>query len=96
MCGFKSHPRQPIFFSGELCCVALPFCCVVVVLLLPLEAIVHVYVLVYTCKCQCLTPTVEPPNNGHFGDKHFVHCSEVVPFLEVLFYNVMKVFYMLI
>ena len=30
--GFESHPRQPIFLrkmtvSGELCCVALPFCC---------------------------------------------------------------------
>ena len=21
--------------------------------------------------------TVEPPNNGHVGDEHFVHCSEV-------------------
>ena len=21
--------------------------------------------------------TVEPPNNGHIGDEHFVHCSEV-------------------
>ena len=21
--------------------------------------------------------TVEPPNNGHGGDEHFVHCSEV-------------------
>ena len=27
--------------------------------------------------------TVEPPNNGHFGDEHFVNCSEVVPSLEV-------------
>ena len=36
--GFESHLRQPIFLlkmtvSGELCCVALPFCCVVVVAL---------------------------------------------------------------
>ena len=23
--------------------------------------------------------TVEPLNNGHFGDECFVHCSEVVP-----------------
>ena len=23
--------------------------------------------------------TVEPPNNGHVGDVHFVHCLEVVP-----------------
>ena len=22
---------------------------------------------------------MEPPNNGHIGDEHFVHCSEVVP-----------------
>ena len=21
--------------------------------------------------------TVEPPNNGHIGNEHFVHCSEV-------------------
>ena len=27
--------------------------------------------------------TVEPPNNGHVGDECFVHCSEVVPSLEV-------------
>ena len=31
-----------------------------------------------------LTYTVEPPNNGHGGDEHFVHCSEVVPSSEVL------------
>ena len=36
-CGFECHLRQPIFLgkitvSGELCCVALLFCCVVVVL----------------------------------------------------------------
>ena len=28
--------------------------------------------------------TVEPPNNGHSGGKHFVHYSEVVPLSEVL------------
>ena len=28
--------------------------------------------------------TVEPPNNGHSGDKHFVHYLEVVPSSEVL------------
>ena len=27
--------------------------------------------------------TVEPPNNGHIGDNHFVNCSEVVPSSEV-------------
>ena len=27
--------------------------------------------------------TVEPPNNGHIRDECFVHCSEVVPSLEV-------------
>ena len=26
--------------------------------------------------------TVEPLNNGHIGDKHFVHCSGVVPSSE--------------
>ena len=31
--------------------------------------------------------TVEPPNNGHIGDEHFVHCSEVVPSLEVEMYG---------
>ena len=25
----------------------------------------------------------EHPNNGHIGDKHFVHCSEVVSSSEV-------------
>ena len=31
--------------------------------------------------------TVEPPINGHVGDEHFVHCSEVVPSLEVEMYG---------
>ena len=31
--------------------------------------------------------TVEPPNNGHVGDKHFVHCLEVVPSSEVEIYG---------
>ena len=31
--------------------------------------------------------TVEPLNNGHCGDKHFVHCSEVVPLSEVEMYG---------
>ena len=31
--------------------------------------------------------TVEPPNNGHVGDEHFVHWSEVVPFSEVEMYG---------
>ena len=30
--------------------------------------------------------TVEPPSNGHIGDEHFVHCSEVVPSSEVEMY----------
>ena len=35
--GFESHARQPIFLwkmtvSGELCCVALPFCCLLLLL----------------------------------------------------------------
>ena len=31
--------------------------------------------------------TVEPPNSGHGGDEHFVHCSEVVPSSEVEMYG---------
>ena len=27
--------------------------------------------------------TVEPPNNGHIGEEHSVHCLEVVPFTGV-------------
>ena len=30
---------------------------------------------------------MEPPNNGHIGDEHFVHCSEVVPSSEVEMYG---------
>ena len=35
-------------------------------------------------SCQC---AVEPLNNGHIGDEHFVHCSEVVPSSEVEMYG---------
>ena len=31
--------------------------------------------------------TVEPPNHGCIRDKHFVHCSEVVPSSEVEIYG---------
>ena len=31
--------------------------------------------------------TVEPLNNGHDGDEHFVHCSEVVPSSKVEMYG---------
>ena len=31
--------------------------------------------------------TAEPQNNGHVGDKNFVHCSEVVPSSEVGMYG---------
>ena len=30
---------------------------------------------------------MEPPNNEHVGDEHFVHCSEVVPSSEVEMYG---------
>ena len=30
---------------------------------------------------------MEPPNNGHIGDEHFVHCSEVVTSSEVEMYG---------
>ena len=31
--------------------------------------------------------TMEPPNNGQVGDEYFVHCSEVVPSLEIEMYG---------
>ena len=34
-----------------------------------------------------LCSTVEPLNSGHFRDKCFVHCSEVVPSSEVEMYG---------
>ena len=35
-------------------------------------------------KNACMSnTTVGPPNNGHVGDKHFVHCSKVVPSSEL-------------
>ena len=36
---------------------------------------------------MCNIYTVEPLNNGHGGDEHFVHCSEVVPSSEVEMYG---------
>ena len=30
---------------------------------------------------------MEPPNKGHFGNRSFVLCSEVVPISEVPLYN---------
>ena len=33
------------------------------------------------------TLLVEPLNNGHIWDEHFVHCSEVVPSSEVEMYG---------
>ena len=41
-------------------------------------SVVCMYVYVYT---------VEPLNNGHGGDEHFVHCSDVVPSSEVEIYG---------
>ena len=35
------------------------------------------------CLCRC-TCTVEPPNNGHIGDRSLVLCREVVPISEVV------------
>ena len=39
------------------------------------------YALVHTR----MQDTVKPPNKGHFGDRPFVPCREVVLFSEVLF-----------
>ena len=36
------------------------------------------------------TCTVEPLNNGHGGDEHFVHCSEAVPSSEVEMYGQLR------
>ena len=41
----------------------------------------------YTVCILFGSSTVEPPNNGHVGDEHFVHCSEVVPSSEVEMYG---------
>ena len=42
---------------------------------------------------MCCMNTVEPPNNGHSGGKHFVHYSEVVPSSEVLPLSVYNISY---
>ena len=39
------------------------------------------------CCVNCIWYTVEPLNNGHGVNKHFVHCSEVVPSSEVEMYG---------
>ena len=48
----------------------------------------------YIIQCSCTGMTIypyifvhEPLNNGHVGDKYFVHCSEVVPSSEVEMYG---------
>ena len=38
--------------------------------------IVHLFSIVYSV-------TVEPPNNGHCGDEHFVHCLGCIKKLPV-------------
>ena len=38
-------------------------------------------------KDHSIAYTVEPPNNGHGGYEHFVHCLEVVPSSEVEMYG---------
>ena len=48
------------------------------------------YVYTYSNHCDnyySFLYTVEPLNNGHGGDDHFVHCSEVVPSSEVEMYG---------
>ena len=42
-----------------------------------------------------LVSTVEPPNNGHVGDEHFVHCSEAVALSEVEMSTLSTVIYLL-
>ena len=36
----------------------------------------------------CTTYTVEPPNNGHSGDRPLVHCREVVPISEAVMHAI--------
>ena len=45
----------------------------------------HVYLnVILIANC---VQSVEPPNNGHGGDEHFVNCLEVVPSSEVEMYE---------
>ena len=45
-------------------------------------------ILAAVCHCDCIMDfiAVESLNNGHVGDEHFVHCSEVVPSSEAEMY----------
>ena len=38
-------------------------------------------------EAEVRSNTVEPPNNGHIGDEHFVHCLEVIPSSGVEMYG---------
>ena len=41
----------------------------------------------FLSTCYLVALLVEPPNNGHVGDKHFVHCLDVVPSSEIEMYG---------
>ena len=67
-CGFESHLRQPIFFGkitvlGELCCVTLLFCYVVVVAL-PFSASLEVIVYTYL-NTKCFKGATADPRLAH-------------------------------
>ena len=60
----------------------------------PETEVLYIYTQSHTCIlfiCSIDMYTVEPPNNGHVGDEHFVHRSEVVPSSEVEMYGQLKV-----
>ena len=41
----------------------------------------------YCLDILIVIATVEPLNDGHIGDEHYVHCSEIVPSSEVVMYG---------
>ena len=45
------------------------------------------FCLIAWCRLKVIY-TVESPNNGQVGDKHFVYCSEVVPRLKCMDNNI--------
>ena len=40
--------------SGELCCVALPFCCVIVALIVHVLTCIYIYIYIYIYICTCM------------------------------------------
>ena len=100
--GLESHLRQPIFLCkmtvlGELCCVALSFCCVVVVALpfsASLEVIVHVVLgrkggLVSELRTYQM-PGFHTGLFGGRGEKFVGHCHSVMHEYETTSFQVLS------